>query len=61
MEKEKRSRTVTIRLTAAEKRNLEYCASKLGMTQTEVVVKGTEILRGIIDKQREKMEHGKCR
>ena len=52
MSEEKRAVTVTFRLTQ-EKNNLEYCASKLRMTQTEAVVKGLEIIRGIIDKQRE--------
>ena len=58
MGKEKRDRKVTIRLTAPEKRNIQYCASRLGMTQTEVLVKGAEVLRGIIDRQREKMRQG---
>lgn len=53
MSEEKRAVTVTFRLTQEEKNNLEYCASKLRMTQTEAVVKGLEIIRGIIDKQRE--------
>ena len=40
MSEEKRAVTVTFRLTQEEKNNLEYCASKLRMTQTEAVVKG---------------------
>lgn len=45
-----RNETVTIRLTAAEKRQLEHCASRLGMTNTEVIVNGVQIISGMIEK-----------
>ena len=51
MNGEKRDITVTLRLTQGEKKDLEYCAGKLGMTQTEILVKGLGIIKGIIDRR----------
>lgn len=51
-----RKETVTIRLTADEKRTLKRCADRLGMNQTEVIVNGIGIIDGMIKKHQERME-----
>lgn len=55
-EQSRRKETVTIRLTTPEKRELEHCAGKLGMTQTEVILNGVKIISGMIEKHQAKKE-----
>jgi len=46
-----RDARITIRLTSGQKRNIKYCAKRLGMSQTEVLCQGVELIRQIIEKR----------
>ena len=48
-----RSVTLNLRITPEEKKNIERCASVLGMTQTELVMSGVQIISGMIEKHKE--------
>ncbi|MCM1213292.1 MAG: hypothetical protein NC331_11430 [Lachnospiraceae bacterium] len=49
----KRTVTLNLRVTPGEKKDIERCAAALGMTQTELVLNGVGIIRGMIEKHRE--------
>lgn len=53
-----RRETVTVRMTAEEKRMLKYCAGKLGMTDTDVLISGIKIISGMIEKHQAGRETG---
>lgn len=48
-----RNITLNLRITREEKREIERCASVLGMTRTELVMNGVGIISGMIEKHRE--------
>lgn len=45
-----RKNDLNIRLTDEEKQEIQYVADKLGMTRTDVILKGIQLLRAEIDK-----------
>ena len=45
-----RNINLNIRLSAKESQDLQECADKLGVTRTEVIVKGIELVRSEIKK-----------
>ncbi len=52
--------TLNLRVTKAEKHEIGYCASVLGMSQTELLMNGVHIISGMIEKHKEKQaEAGK--
>lgn len=56
MGKKIKSETMNIRLSIDEKKKIEYCAKRLGLTRTEVLMNGVEIITGMIMKH----EKNKC-
>ncbi|MCM1217523.1 MAG: DUF1778 domain-containing protein [Lachnospiraceae bacterium] len=52
----KRAATLNLRVTPQEKEDIERCAAALGMTQTELVLNGVGIIKGMIEKHRENQE-----
>ena len=47
-----RNITLNLRVTKEEKREIERCASVLGMTRTELVISGVQIISGMIEKHK---------
>ena len=45
-----RKNDLNIRLTDEEKQEIQYVADKLGMTRTDAILKGIQLLRAEIDK-----------
>ncbi|MDE7045150.1 MAG: DUF1778 domain-containing protein [Acetatifactor sp.] len=48
-----RNISLNLRVTKEEKREIERCASVLGMNQTELILNGVGIISGMIEKHRE--------
>lgn len=48
----RRDVNMNLRVTREEKREMERCASILGMTQTELILNGVGIISGMIEKHR---------
>lgn len=51
-----RDQMVCIRITEAEKSMLSHCASRLGMTQTDVIITGIQLVQDIINKRDNKIK-----
>lgn len=47
-----RHEDLNIRLTQEEKNDIQYCADKLGISRTDAVLKGIELLKKQIDKKK---------
>ena len=53
-----RTNRLDIRVTDAEKAMITHCASRLGMSQTDVIINGIKLINEIIEKrQRGKGQH----
>lgn len=45
-----RDKSLNVRLTEEELAELEYCSEKLGMSRTDVIVKGVQLIKEKIKK-----------
>lgn len=45
-----RNKSLNVRLTEEELADLEYCSEKLGMSRTDVIVKGVQLIKEKIKK-----------
>ncbi len=53
-----RTNRLDIRVTDAEKAMIAHCASRLGMSQTDVIINGIKLINEIIEKrQRGRGQH----
>lgn len=51
---------MNLRVTPEEKRRVDYCAAALGMTRTELLMSGAQIISGMIEKHKENQKAGKA-
>lgn len=45
-----RDKSLNVRLTEEELSELEYCSEKLGMSRTDIIVKGVQLIKERIEK-----------